>query len=295
MSSSTSTFNSASTSATATAPALQEPRTSTSASTIANGLVASTMLNKNVNIYIPRMKLTYSEDDVKRIFAELNIGFVNHVDFVSIKQQVTASGVKLDKSSFCHAFVKLAVWFKPEPMNALSVEKGSYQFWINLNEFWTLLPNTTPLERTRLNIHQLAAYTEEIQEKLDEQSKTIEQQSAQLIKQQEQIDAQQKQINDILRALSTPTLAPTLAPTLEDPDTFCEKCSMVFDTPKQLHFHKTVCGDSKSDSVRPVPTTPPGSPPSSLNMRKRSSSPSESDTIQQKIREERSRILCGNA
>lgn len=287
MSSSTST--STSTAASAPAQALQEPRTST--------LVASTMLNKNVNIYIPRMKLTYSEDDVKRIFAELNMGFVNHVDFVSIKQQVTASGVKLDKSQFCHAFVKLAVWFKSEPMNALSLEKGSYQFWINANEFWTLLPNTTPLERTRLNIHQLAAYTEEIQEKLDERDKIIEQQSAQLIKQQEQIDAQQKQIADILRALST--LTPTLSTlTLEDTDT-CDNCSMGFDTPKQLHFHKTVCGDSNCDSVsvsvRLAPTTPPCSPPPSLSMRKRSSSPSESDTIQQKIREERSRILCGNA
>jgi hypothetical protein len=276
MSSSTST----STSTASTAQALQAP-------------LASTLMNKNVNIYIPRMKLTYSEDDVKRIFAEQNMGFVNHVDFVSIKQQVTASGVKLDKSQFCHAFVKLAVWFKSEPMNVLSQENGSYQFWINSNEFWTLLPNTTPLERTRLNIHQVAAYTEEMQEKLDEQTKIIETQRAQLLKQQEQMDAQQKQINDILRALhGANTTTPTLTDSLDD--SVCEKCCMSFDTPKQLHFHKTVC-KSDSDIVRLVPKSPPGSPPASLNMRKRSTSPSESDTIQQKIREERSRILCGNA
>jgi len=91
------------------------------------------------------------------------------------------------------AFVRLTHWYKPDATNSIGV-CGSYKFYVSRDMYWLLLPAKTPLPRTRLNVHQLASYYNEMNVKIDaqaiiftEQDTRIEQQSEIIAKQAEQI------------------------------------------------------------------------------------------------------------
>ncbi len=93
------------------------------------------------------------------------------------------------------AFVRLSHWYKPDATNSIRLG-GSYKLYISNQIYWLLLPAKTPLPRTRLNIHQLASYYNEMNIKIDaqaiiftEQDTRIEQQSEIIAKQSEQIAA----------------------------------------------------------------------------------------------------------
>jgi hypothetical protein len=91
------------------------------------------------------------------------------------------------------AFVRLSHWYKADATNSIRL-CGSYKFYVSRDMYWLLLPAKTPLPRTRLNIHQLASYYNEMNVKIDaqaiiftEQDTRIEQQSEIIAKQAEQI------------------------------------------------------------------------------------------------------------
>jgi len=154
----------------------------------------------NLDIYIPRIDARYSEDDIKYTFRALGVGIIAYADFVATKDPETK------EIKFYSAFARLVEW------NVRGVWYGQMyggkqtKITISKSEFWIVLPAKTPLSRSKVNTHQLAAYTDEVFVKVEEQSKLISSQQATIERQSQQIDflmrsleqqtAQIKQIQD---------------------------------------------------------------------------------------------------
>lgn len=211
--------------------------------------------NNFSDIYIPRIDARYSEDDVKRIFNAFNIANISHVDFVAVKSP--------DKIiQFYSAFLKVQAW------NTTSLQftqistsiNNSARIVITSTEFWIILKAKNPsVPRTKVNIHQLVAYSDELFTKLH----TLTDETAKLTdvctKQAEQIntlmDIVAKQSQDIqqLRANTntnnTNTNNTNTQQDLEQDDDDeeahqvyeCDICNVQFDDPKHLNFHQYAC------------------------------------------------------
>lgn len=121
----------------------------------------------NLDIYIPRIDEKYSEDEIKFIFADIGIGMVNYVDFVATKDPETK------QLKFYSAFMRLMEW-NPDGYwyNKIIVEKQN-KIQITPTEFWIILPAKTPLARSKVNTHQLAAYTDELFVKVETVEKRV--------------------------------------------------------------------------------------------------------------------------
>lgn len=218
----------------------------------------------NLDLYIPRIDEKYSEDEVKWMFQSMAIGIVDYVDFVATKDPETK------QIKYYSAFLKLREW-NPDGIayNQFIVRKEN-KIQVSRSEFWIILPAKTPLSRSKVNTHQLAAYTDELYvrveaieksavenvtvssthfknllAKSEEQAKQIDQ----LLKIVQLQSQQLERINSILfekqdEETSRPR-ALTIEDLNEDLDDFeeikCEICGMEFATDKQLHFHHYVC------------------------------------------------------
>jgi hypothetical protein len=146
----------------------------------------------NLDIYIPRIDARYSEDDIKHTFRALGVGIVAYADFVATKDPETK------EIKFYSAFARLVEW------NVRGIWYGQMyggkqtKITISKSEFWIVLPAKTPLSRSKVNTHQLAAYTDEVFVKVEEQSKLISSQQA-------IIDRQSSQIDFLMRSLEQQT------------------------------------------------------------------------------------------
>jgi hypothetical protein len=152
--------------------------------------------NNFSDIYIPRIDARYSEDDVKRIF--FNIANISHVDFVAVKSP--------DKIiQFYSAFLKVLAW----NTNSLQFTQistsinNSARITITSTEFWIILKAKNPsVPRTKVNIHQLVAYSDELFTKLH----TLTDETAKLTdlytKQTLQINQQALQINTLMEMVA---------------------------------------------------------------------------------------------
>lgn len=227
----------------------------------------------NLDIYIPRIDEKHSEHDVKILFANFSIGLVDFVDFVSTKDPVTK------EIKYYSAFLKLTEW-NPDGywFNKIIVEKQN-KIQISPFEFWVLLPAKTMISRSKVNTHQLVAYTDELYVRVEEIEKSVtetmtissehfktllhktEAQAAQIDKLMKivQIQAEKlEQINAVLfekkdEEISSRPRALTIEDLNQDQDQdqdqiTCDKCSMEFDTEKQLYFHNSVC---KKEPLKP--------------------------------------------
>jgi hypothetical protein len=231
---------------------------------IARGLAVEKVGVNNLDLYIPRIHERYNEDEVKWMFQSMGIGTVDYVDFVATKDPETK------EIKYYSAFMKLIEW-NPNGLayNNIMVQKNN-KIQVSATEFWILLPAKTPLSRSKVNTHQLAAYTDELYVRVDavekkltdsmtvssehfrtllakseEQAKQIEQLVKIIQIQSEQLD----RINNVLfekqveetenrrpRALTIEDLNPD-----QDDQNKCDNCSMKFDTEKQLYWHSSVC------------------------------------------------------
>jgi len=231
-------------------------------SNIASGLAVGKIGINSLDIYIPRINENYNEDQIKYIFADMGIGIVSYVDFVATKDPETK------QIKYYSAFLRLAEWH-PDGYwyNKLMVEQQN-KIEISKFEFWIILPAKTPLSRSKVNTHQLAAYTDELYvrveaiEKNAAENVTIssthfqnllaksEAQAAQIDQLLRIVAEQSNQLSRINKLLfeeqeQTETRERTL--TIEDLDSeewspsVCEICDMEFDEEKQLGFHSTVC------------------------------------------------------
>jgi hypothetical protein len=124
----------------------------------------STMLTSNQHLYIPRIGTGTTEEYVKAIIAQSNIGTVEYCDITLTKDKDP------NKAPFLSAFIKLTSW---SPVSAACEDFArtkSIRLHLNreTSEFWILLPNHNPMSRTHLNTTQLAAATDKLFEVTDE-------------------------------------------------------------------------------------------------------------------------------
>ena len=121
----------------------------------------------NLDIYIPRIDEKHSEQDVKNLFLNYGIGLVDYVDFVATKESETK------QIKYYSAFLKLTEW-NPNGYwyNQIIVEKQN-KIQISPFEFWVLLPAKTMISRSKVNTHQLVAYTDELFVKVGEIEKNV--------------------------------------------------------------------------------------------------------------------------
>ncbi len=124
-------------------------------------------MNSKVSLYIPSVKISYTEDSIKYIFGILGLGLVDRIDFVPIMKNVTGKEEKIECNKFKQAFLYInpreeIVW-DSKLVNAIE-ENRAYKLYINhyecykdQKEYWLILKNKSPVPyaTTELNIHQL--------------------------------------------------------------------------------------------------------------------------------------------
>ena len=132
-----------------------------------NQLNQQCAVEKNLDIYIPRVSEWFTEDHVKTAFVNLGIGSVSYVDFVATKDPVTK------KHKFFSAFVRLSQW-NPDNYwyNKIFVDQQN-KIEITKFEFWIILPAKTSISRSKVNTHQLAAYTDELYVRVEAVEKSV--------------------------------------------------------------------------------------------------------------------------
>lgn len=145
--------------------------------------------NAKMSLYIPRISANHTEKSVIDIFHYFNVGHVDYVDFVAIKEK----GAQHDPNKsvkFYSAHVKMHEW-NPRCDVYDAIKYGEkYELTISkkTGEYWIILPSKTEaIPRTKVNIHQLSEYTRELFENdskmtvmMDAQSKVIADQQAQI-------------------------------------------------------------------------------------------------------------------
>ena len=206
----------------------------------------------NLDIYIPRIDGRYTEDDIKFTFRSIGVGLVAYADFVATKDLETK------EIKFYSAFIKLAEWNPAGFWYKQFLKESQTRLQISRTEYWIVLPAKTPLVRSKVNTHQLAAYTDELFQNSEKQAK-------QIAVQQEMIDLQSKNIELLLgkleeqsaeiKAIKNQLLEetdslPELVSIDDDENMKCEFCDTEFDDKKRLGFHEQICSESAPSRVQ---------------------------------------------
>lgn len=118
--------------------------------------------NNNLELYIPRISALTTESTIRTLFFQFHVGYVEYADIVATKHPDTK------EVQYYSAFVKLQEWGPSR--NAADIFQNLKTYKMELNgygsdsgeKFWWLLPNKTPLPRTKVNVHQLAASTDKL-------------------------------------------------------------------------------------------------------------------------------------
>jgi hypothetical protein len=147
--------------------------------------IAEMMKTVTLSLYIPRMAEKYTEDDIKKIFYNNGVGQVEYVDFVAIRDNTQPQALVLGSSQkpkivWYSAFIKLVCWGVNTTYLNDFVQNKSLKMDLSNTEYGIVLPSKKELTRTRVNVHQLAAYTEELFTKLAAYEEIIERQNKQI-------------------------------------------------------------------------------------------------------------------
>jgi hypothetical protein len=154
--------------------------------TIANNSIveiAEMMNTVGLSLYIPRMSEKYTEDDIKKIFYTGGVGQVEYVDFVAVRdntQSLAPVSEQKPKIVWYSAFIKLVCWGVNNHYLTTFVQNKSFKMYLSATEYWVVLPSKKELMRTRVNVHQLASYTEELFTKVAAYEEIIERQNKQI-------------------------------------------------------------------------------------------------------------------
>jgi len=128
-----------------------------------------------LDLYIPKMSLKTTEENIKDVLFQKNIGVVDYCDLVVVKHKETKEPQHMS------AFLKLISWNPfSEARNDFN-KNGSLTVFLTpiSKEYWKIYPNSNPIPRTHVNISQLAASTEKLfeqQEKTDDAQKEMKEQ-----------------------------------------------------------------------------------------------------------------------
>ena len=209
--------------------------------------IASNLNNgiDNLDIYIPRIDGRYTEDDIKHTFRTIGVGLVAYVDFVATKDPETK------EINFYSAFIKLDEWNPNGFWYKQFIKESQTRVQITSVEYWIILVAKTPLVRSKVNTHQLAAYTDELFQNSEKQAKLIE-------IQQEMIDLQSKNIGFLMGKLLEQSLEikaikkqllgetdslPELV-SVDDENLKCEFCDTEYCDKTKLALHEQICSES---------------------------------------------------
>lgn len=204
----------------------------------------------NLDIYIPRIDGRYTEDDIKFTFRTIGVGLVAYADFVATKDPETK------EIKFYSAFIKLAEWNPVGFWYKQFIKESQTRLQISRTEYWIVLHAKTPLVRSKVNTHQLAAYTDELFQNSEKQAK-------QIAIQQEMIDLQSKNIEFLLGKLQEQSVEikaikeqllgetdslPELV-SIDDEKLKCEFCDTECYDKTKLEHHQQICSESASPPI----------------------------------------------
>jgi hypothetical protein len=159
----------------------------------------------SLSVYIPRLNSNISEDYIKYIFRQMNVGEVARVDFTPIgkKQGFIENLSDPFKSAFVHFnFFKNILMADPDFGNKVRQGKG-YKFYPGAFQdgYWLLLPAKNPIQQTMMNNSQIVENSRYLENLIDEQAKTIELQSETIQELEKKIDGIQKTVYQLLGGL----------------------------------------------------------------------------------------------
>lgn len=141
-------------------------------------------MNSNVSIYIPRMSIVWSENNVKNIMSRMGLGTVTHVDFTPINKK-PGFGEEFDTrvmSAFVHFMDPVLCadgkhyWMSGAPIGEFwtKIANGdSYKLQVTSSEYWICLKNKNPIKRTLMNIHQVVENGRHLENLITEQAAEI--------------------------------------------------------------------------------------------------------------------------
>ena len=126
---------------------------------------ANTFNNDKLSVYIPHVNNHHNDRTVYEVFNEMDIGEVNRVDFIPHKQCI---GYEI--------FVHFMPYYTPIMDQIIQKHSVNDVYRINLrnNEQWTICRNNNPVPDTKMNIHQIARHSKELENKLGELRKALE-------------------------------------------------------------------------------------------------------------------------
>jgi hypothetical protein len=129
----------------------------------------------NKLVYIARIEGKYSERDVCDIIADSRIGRAMYVDFTAVKDNSPDAGPN-PAFKFYSAFVMMSEW---NPLALEDLTKNGYlKVWTDSRKISYFMVRQakegSEIPRTKVNIHQLAAYTAELYEKVGASEKKAE-------------------------------------------------------------------------------------------------------------------------
>lgn len=129
------------------------------------------------NVYIPRMiRERANAQTVASLLASLGVGRLEYIDFVEIngnhglKEEDGTDKPFVKHPTLVSAYAAISFYVKDILDSVTRQKEGgapAYKLYLfrDTKEHWLLLPNENPVERTILNIHQVAHYTAEVQTK----------------------------------------------------------------------------------------------------------------------------------
>ena len=129
----------------------------------------------NKLVYIARIEGKYSERDVCDIIADSRIGRAMYVDFTAVKDNSPDAGPN-PAFKFYSAFVMMSEW---NPLALEDLTKNGYlKVWTDSRKVSYFMVRQakegSEIPRSKVNIHQLAAYTAELYEKVGASEKKAE-------------------------------------------------------------------------------------------------------------------------
>jgi uncharacterized coiled-coil protein SlyX len=115
-------------------------------------------MSSQFSLYIPIISTSYSEEDVKRIFAD-GVGSVYRVDFAPVKYK-PGKGLNSSPATIMSAYVYISVFNKTRlseniHRTVFELQKG-FRLTVAPGQYWVLLKNRNPILSCDQNIHQLA-------------------------------------------------------------------------------------------------------------------------------------------
>jgi len=145
---------------------------SSSNKSVASSVAVAT---SNKLVYIARIEGKYSERDVCDIIADSRIGRAMYVDFTAVKDNSADAGPN-PAFKFYSAFVMMSEW---NPLALEDLTKTGYlKVWTDSRKISYFMVRQakegSEIPRSKVNIHQLAAYTAELYEKVGASEKKAE-------------------------------------------------------------------------------------------------------------------------